>query len=64
MSLLAIEWILDGIGTEIVSLLVGLITGSAGGWHLHKSRVRVHQRAGDHATQSVAITRNDAVTGG
>ena len=64
MSLLAIEWILDGIGTEIVSLLVGMITGGAGGWHLHKSRIRVHQRAGNHATQSVTISGNDEATSG
>lgn len=55
----AIEWIFDGIGTAIVSLVVGLITGGLGGWSLHKRHIRVSLRAGDGAHQTVSIDSRD-----
>ncbi len=55
MPLEAMEWIWDGIGTELVSLVVGLATGGLGGWTLHKRHVRISMKAGDSSNQTVNI---------
>ena len=53
--------IFDGIGTEIISLVIGLITGGAVGYKIGvHNRIKQSQRAGDHANQvqagSVTVT--------
>ena len=57
---LSVEWIFDGIGTELISLVIGLLTGGAAGWSLHKRQVRISIKAGDHSNQSVIYkSRNE-----
>lgn len=48
-------WLFQGLGTEIISLVVGLVLGTTGGWHLHKRQVRVSQKAGHYANQNIQI---------
>lgn len=50
-----LAWLFEGLGTEIISLVVGLLLGTAGGWQLHKRQVRVSQKAGDYANQRIHI---------
>lgn len=46
------EWIFDGIGTEIISLIVGTAFGGAVGYKLGvKNRTKQIQWAGDDAQQ-------------
>ena len=47
-----LEWVFDGIGTEIVSLVVGAVAGGAIGYKIGvKNRSKQVQKAGDDAQQ-------------
>lgn len=51
-----LEWILDGIGTELISVAIGLLFGSLGGGAIGyklgtKNKVKQKQTAGDNSTQ-------------
>lgn len=47
------EWIFDGIGTAIVTLIVGFLTGGAVGYKIgiNKNTVNQKQKAGDYSSQ-------------
>ncbi|HKM45205.1 MAG TPA: hypothetical protein VJY12_07080 [Dysgonamonadaceae bacterium] len=47
------EWIFDGIGTAIITLIVGLLTGGAVGYKIgiNKNTVKQKQKAGDNSSQ-------------
>lgn len=46
------DWIFDGIGTAIVTLIVGLISGGAVGYRIGiNKKVKQTQKAGDNASQ-------------
>ena len=48
------EWIFEGIGTAIITLILGLITGGAIGYRIgikNTTKVNQKQKAGDNATQ-------------
>ena len=47
------EWIFDGIGTAIITLIVGLLTGGAVGYKIgiNKNKVKQKQKAGDNSSQ-------------
>lgn len=48
-----IQWIFDGIGTEVISLIVGLIVGGVSGYKIGvRNKANQKQRARDHATQT------------
>jgi hypothetical protein len=48
-----IKWIFEGFGTEILSLIIGLITGGTIGYKigLH-NKVKQKQKAGNNSTQT------------
>lgn len=47
------EWVFDGIGTAIVTLIVGLLTGGAVGYRIgiNKNSATQKQKAGDDSSQ-------------
>lgn len=47
------EWMFEGIGTEIVSLLIGLVAGGTVGYKfgINNNSSKQKQRAGDNSTQ-------------
>lgn len=51
------EWIFSGIGTEVISAIIGLIIGGASGYKIgvkvtnNKKNTKQRQRAGDNSTQ-------------
>lgn len=47
------EWLFDGIGTEIISLVIGLLIGGGAGYRIgvRKTVVRQSEKAGDNAIQ-------------
>lgn len=47
------EWIFEGIGTAIVILIVGFLTGGAVGYRIgiNKNTVKQKQKAGDKSSQ-------------
>lgn len=47
------EWIFDGIGTAIITLIGGLLTGGAVGYKIgiNKNTVKQKQKAGDNSSQ-------------
>jgi len=47
------EWIFDGIGTAIVTLIIGFLTGGAVGYKIgiNKNTVKQKQKAGDNSQQ-------------
>ena len=48
-----ISWIFDGFGTEILSLIAGLISGGAIGYKIGvHNRVKQSQKAGDNSNQT------------
>ncbi|MBM6930453.1 hypothetical protein H5999_05240 [[Clostridium] spiroforme] len=48
-----IQWIFDGIGTEVISLIVGLIVGGVSGYKIGvRNKANQKQQARDHATQT------------
>jgi len=51
-----ISWIFDGIGTQIISVIVGLIIGGAGGGFVgyrigSKNKIKQNQKAGNNSDQ-------------
>lgn len=51
-----LEWVLDGIGTELIGTVIGLIIGALGGGAVGykmgaKSKVKQSQKAGDNSEQ-------------
>lgn len=47
-----LAWIFDGIGTELISLLVGAIFGGAAGYKIgSKNKIKQKQKAGDDSKQ-------------
>lgn len=49
-----LQWIFDGIGTEILSLIIGIVIGVVGDRFILKSRNKQTQRAGRNSTQMQA----------
>ena len=46
------EWIFDGIGTELISLLVGAILGGTAGYKIgSKNKIKQKQKARDDSEQ-------------
>ena len=47
------QWIFDGIGTAIITLILGLFTGGAVGYRIgiSKSKVNQNQKAGNNSSQ-------------
>jgi hypothetical protein len=47
------EWIFDGIGTALVTLILGLLTGGAVGYKIgiNKNKVKQSQKAGNNSSQ-------------
>lgn len=48
------EWIFDGIGTAILTFILGLLIGGPAGYKIgvHKAQIRQKQKAGKSSTQS------------
>ena len=47
------EWIFDGIGTEIISLIVGGCLGGVIGYRVGiKSKIKQSQKGGNNSTQT------------
>lgn len=47
------EWIFDGIGTELFSLLIGLLGGGAIGYRIGiKNKISQHQKGKNNVTQT------------
>lgn len=47
------EWIFDGIGTALISAIVGLVVGGVAGYKLAlKANIKQKQHAGNYSTQS------------
>ena len=50
------EWVFDGIGTQIISIIISLLIGGAGGYFIRyrieqKNKSKQSQKARDNATQ-------------
>ncbi len=45
------EWIFDGIGTEIISIIISLFIGGAIGFKIGVNKNNQKQKAGDNSTQ-------------
>lgn len=57
-----LEWIFDGVGTEIISLIIGTITGGAIGYKVGiKKRIGQRQIAKDGALQE-QVARMEGTT--
>lgn len=53
------KWIFDGFGTELLSLIVGLITGGIVGYKIGiHNKVKQYQKAGNNSTQTQIGTIN------
>ncbi len=47
------EWIFEGIGTELLSLAIGAVVGGLTGYKIGvKNKVKQNQKAGKNSTQS------------
>ena len=47
------NWIFDGFGTEILSLIDGFITGGTVGYNIGiRNKVKQNQKAGNNSTQT------------
>ena len=48
-----IKWIFEGFGTEILSLIIGLITGGTVGYNIGiRNKIKQKQKAGNNSTQT------------
>jgi hypothetical protein len=48
-----IKWIFEGFGTEILSLIIGLITGGTIGYKIGiHNKIKQKQKAGNNSTQT------------
>ncbi|MFK8283085.1 hypothetical protein [Capnocytophaga cynodegmi] len=47
------EWIFEGIGTEIVTLIIGFLTGGTVGYKIgiNKNIIKQKQKAGNNSSQ-------------
>ena len=57
-----LEWIFDGIGTELISLIIGSLVGGFAGYKIGvKNKVKQRQNAKDFAnqTQIGSVTINE-----
>jgi hypothetical protein len=56
-----LKWIFDGIGTELISLVVGLLIGGGVGFKIgiNKKSIKQKQKAGDNSTQIQIGEKND-----
>lgn len=55
------DWIFSGIGTEIISVIIGIIIGGVGGYRIGvRNKVKQVQKAGDNSnlTQTGSIVNN------
>lgn len=54
------EWFFEGIGTEIIILIIGLVIGNISGYKIAKLKYKQAQTAGDWSNQkqSIRITDN------
>ena len=58
----SISWIFDGLGTEIISLIVGLISGGAIGYKIGiHNRIKQSQKAGNNSRQTQISSINYGV---
>lgn len=48
------EWFFDGIGTAIITFVLGIIIGGPAGYKygVHRTRIKQEQKAGDFSTQT------------
>lgn len=47
-----LDWIFDGIGTELISLIIGAAFGGAAGYKIGtKNKIKQNQKAGDNSKQ-------------
>ena len=48
------EWIFDGIGTAIITLIIGFLTGGTIGYKIgiNKNTVKQNQKAGNNSSQT------------
>lgn len=56
------DWIFSGIGTEIISAIIGLIIGSIGGYKIGvRNKIKQAQKAGDNSnlSQTGSIINNN-----
>ena len=56
-----ISWIFDGIGTAIISGIVGLLLGGAAGYKIgvKKTKINQSQKAGNNSSQTQIGIHND-----
>jgi len=48
-----IKWIFDGIGTAIITFVLGLLVGGTAGYKIAiKKTIKQRQKAGDNSSQS------------
>lgn len=60
-----INWVFDGIGTEIISLIIGAIVGGGIGYKVGvKNKMKHTQNAGKSATQiQIKSSKNISIIG-
>lgn len=47
-----LEWIFDGIGTELISMIIGTVLGGTAGYKIgSKNKIKQKQNAGDNSKQ-------------
>ena len=47
-----LAWIFEGIGTELISLVIGTVLGGAVGYKIgSKNKIKQNQKAGDNSKQ-------------
>lgn len=47
-----LEWFFDGLGTEIISIIIGFVIGGFSGYNIGiKKNITQHQKAKDNANQ-------------
>lgn len=56
-----IKWIFDGIGTAVVTFIVGLLVGGTAGYKIAiRKTIKQTQKAGDNSSQSqIGEIKND-----
>ena len=57
------EWIFDGIGSELISVLIGLAIGEGAGYYIGvtntTNKIKQKQKAGDNAKQEQVCQVNN-----
>lgn len=57
-----IKWVFEGIGTEIIAAIIGLIVGGVGGFTIGKhTKSKQKQTAGDYSTQKQSLSDDNGV---